>query len=160
MSSIESAFKVHVCKNVDLMIVIGTTIIMSVLSLSTVVVGVLDAHGSVMKVNSPPTNKNEYYIFTQELNADESKIGIPVAVFSLTNILVHKGDNITIHFYNTAAKADDRHTFTMQSPFNMDYDLAGGKNTTFSIKANTVGEFVYYCKYDLPSMTGHFVVLP
>ena len=96
---------------------------MSVLSLSTVVVCALGAQGSVMKVNSPPTNKNEYYIFTQELNANESKLGLPVAVFSLTNIITHKGDNITIHFYNTADQADDRHTFTMQSPYNIDYDL-------------------------------------
>ena len=139
---------------------IGATIIVGVLSLSMVVLGALDTHRSVMKVNSPPINKNEYYIFTQELNANESKLGVPVAVFSLTSIIAHKGDNITIHFYNTADKADDRHTFTMQSPYNIDYDLAGGKNTTFSMKADTAGEFVYYCKYDLPSMIGHLVVLP
>ena len=160
MALIESEFKIHACTNTHLVVVIGTAIIMSILSLSTLVVDALGGHGSVMKVSSPPTNKNEYYIFTQELNANESKIGVPVAVFSLTNILVHKGDNITIHFYNTADKAEDRHTFTMQSPYAIDYDLNGGKNTTFSMKASTVGEFVYYCKYDLPSMTGHLIVLP
>jgi plastocyanin len=161
MALIKSAFKTYVCKNMYVMIVIGTAVIMNVWSFSTVVVvGALGAHESVMKVSSPPTNKNEYYIFTQELNANESKIGVPVAVYSLTNILVHKGDNITIHFYNTADKAEDRHTFTMQSPYAIDYDLNGGKNTTFSMKASTVGEFVYYCKYDLPSMTGHLIVLP
>jgi plastocyanin len=160
MTLIESEFKIHACTNTHLEVVIGTAIIMSILSLSTLVVDALGAPGSVMKVSSPPTNKNEYYIFTQELNANESKIGVPAAVFSLTNILAHKGDNITIHFYNTADKADDRHSFTMQSPYNMDYDLDGGKNITFRIKANTVGEFIYYCKYDLPSMTGRLVVLP
>jgi plastocyanin len=103
---------------------------------------------------------NEYYIFTQELNADESKLGIPVAVFTLTNIIVHKGDTVTIHFYNTADEPADRHTFTMQSPYVMDYDLAGGQNETFSFNADTVGGFTYYCRYDLPSMIGHLEVLP
>jgi plastocyanin len=160
MALIESESKIYASTNTHLVVVIGTTIIMSVLSLSTVVVYALGGHGSVMKVSSPPTNKNEYYIFTQELNANESKIGVPVAVFSLSNIRVHKGDDISIHFFNTANKADDRHTFTMRSPYNMDYDLDAGKNTTFTIKANTFGEFIHYCKYDLPSMTGRLVVLP
>ena len=42
----------------------------------------------------------------------------------------------------------------------MDYDLAGGENVTFSFKADTVGGFTYYCRYDLPSMIGHLEVLP
>ncbi len=115
---------------------------------------------AVMEVAVPKINKNEYYIFTQELNANESKLGIPVAVYTLTNIIVHKGDNVTIHFYNTANEADDRHTFSMEFPYKMDYDLAGGQNTTFSFKADTIGGFTYYCKYDLPSMIGHLEVLP
>jgi plastocyanin len=115
---------------------------------------------AVMEVAAPKINKNEYYIFTQELNANESKLGIPVAVYTLTNIIVHKGDNVTIHFYNTANEADDRHTFSMEFPYKMDYDLAGGQNTTFSFKADTIGGFTYYCKYDLPSMIGHLEVLP
>lgn len=81
-------------------------------------------------------------------------------VFTLTNIIVHKGDTVTIHFYNTADEPEDRHTFTMQSPYKMNYDLAGGQSKTFSFKANTVGGFTYYCNYDLPSMIGHLEVLP
>ena len=100
------------------------------------------------------------YIFTQELNADEEKLGVPVAVFSLTEIVVHKGDNVTIHFINTAQEADDRHTFTMEEPYKMNYDLAGGESKTFSFTTNTVGTFTYYCTYDLPSMIGQLVVLP
>ena len=115
---------------------------------------------SVTEEGTPGAKGNEYYIFTQELNANESKLGVPVAVFTLTNIIVHKGDTVTIHFYNTADDKEDRHTFTMQSPYKMDYDLAGGENKTFSFKADTVGGFTYYCRYDLPSMIGHLEVLP
>jgi plastocyanin len=111
-------------------------------------------------VGAPGIDKNEFYIFTQELNADEEKLGVPVAVFSLTEIVVHKGDNITIHFINTAEEPDDRHTFTLEPPYKMSYDLAGGENTKFSFTADTVGTFTYYCTYDLPSMVGQLVVLP
>ena len=113
-----------------------------------------------LEVGAPGINKNEFYIFTQELNADEEKIGVPVAVFSLTEIVVHKGDNITIHFINPAEEPDDRHTFTLDSPYKMNYDLAGGESTTFSFTADTVGTFTYYCTYDLTSMVGQLVVLP
>ena len=113
-----------------------------------------------LQVGAPGVGENEFYIFTQELNADEEAAGVPVAVYSLTQIVVHKGDTITIHFFNAAEDADDRHTFTMQAPYTMDYDLAGGENTTFSFKADTVGTFTYYCTYDLPSMVGQLVVLP
>ena len=113
-----------------------------------------------LQVGAPGINKNEFYIFTQELNADEEKLGVPVAVFSLTEIVVHKGDNVTIHFINPAEEPDDRHTFTLEEPYKMNYDLAGGESTTFSFTAETVGTFTYYCTYDLPSMVGQLVVLP
>jgi len=120
---------------------------------------IASAQSSVTEISPPGVKANEYYIFTQELNANETKLGVPVAVFSLTNIIVHKGDNVTIHFYNTAEEASGRHTFSMQSPYKMNYDLAGGENKTFTFKADTVGGFTYYCTYDLPSMIGHLEVL-
>jgi nitrous oxide reductase len=113
-----------------------------------------------MEVGAPGNDPNEFYIFTQELNADEERLGLPVAVYTVTQITVHKGDNVTIHFYNPAEEADDRHTFTMQAPYKMSYDLAGGENKTFSFTADTVGRFTYFCTYDLPSMIGQLEVLP
>jgi len=113
-----------------------------------------------LEIGAPGINKNEFYIFTQELNADEEKVGVPVAVFSLTEIVVHKGDKITIHFINPAEEPEDRHTFTIDTPYQMNYDLAGGESTQFSFTADTVGTFTYYCTYDLPSMIGQLVVLP
>ena len=113
-----------------------------------------------LEVGAPGISKNEFYIFTQELNADEDKVGVPVAVYSLTQITVHKGDKVTIHFVNAAEAEDDRHTFTMEAPYAMNYDMAGGESTTFSFTADTVGTFTYYCTYDLPSMIGQLVVLP
>ena len=137
-----------------------TLIVISGLMLLAPTVIMASAQSSVTEVSAPGVKANEYYIFTQELNANEEKLGLPVAVFTLTNIIVHKGDNVTIHFYNTADEVKDRHTFTMQTPYKVDHDLAGGQNVTFSFKADTVGGFTYYCRYDLPSMVGHLEVLP
>lgn len=113
-----------------------------------------------LEVGAPGVAKNEFYIFTQELDADEDEVGVPVAVFTLTEIVVHKGDTVKIHFFNAAEEEEDRHTFTMQSPYEMNYDLAGGEDVTFSFKADKVGTFTYYCTYDLPSMVGQLIVLP
>ena len=150
-----------------LMIGVGIAIIMS--SISLVMLSDLNAktvaflaheQDENLEVGAPGISKNEFYIFTQELNADEEAVGVPVAVFTLTEIVVHKGDTVTIHFINTAEEKDDRHTFTMQAPYEMNHDLAGGESTTFSFKADKIGTFTYYCTYDLPSMVGQLVVLP
>ena len=44
----------------------------------------------VTEVSELGVKPNEYYMFTQELNANESKLGVPVAVFTLTNIIYTK----------------------------------------------------------------------
>ena len=60
-------------------------------------VRMFSAQSSGEDLSAPEVKANEYYIFTQELNADEDKLGVPVAMFTLTNIMVHKGDTVTIH---------------------------------------------------------------
>src|SRR6266511_2604778 len=146
--------------SVTLILVATLTVSSGLALLMPAGVNLAEAQILAKEVSAPGLNPNEYYIFTQELSADESKLGVPVAVFTLTNIVVHKGDNVTIHFYNNADEARDRHTFSMQSPYMMNHDLAGGQNATFSFKADTVGGFTYYCSYNLPSMIGHLEVLP
>ena len=142
-------------------IIISSAALVMLVSLNDKVETVTDyEQNENLEIGAPGIDKNEFYIFTQELNADEEKLGVPVAVFSLTEIVVHKGDNVTIHFINTAKEPDDRHSFTLESPYKMNYDLAGGENTKFSFTADTVGTFTYYCTYDLPSMVGQLVVLP
>jgi c-di-GMP-binding flagellar brake protein YcgR len=68
------------------------------------------AQSVVTEVSEPGLKRNEYYMFTQKLNVNESKLGVPAAVFTLTNIIVNKGDNVTIHFCNTGDNVDDRHS--------------------------------------------------
>ena len=91
---------------------------------------------------------------------NEGKIGVPLAAYSLTEIVVHKGDEITIHFINPAGEPEDRPIFTLESPCEMNYEVAGGESTTFSFTADMVGTFTHFCTYYLPSMIGQLVVLP
>jgi plastocyanin len=153
-------FQIKVGLFATLIITLGLTQLLPISSSTLLLPAAAQQPSSVTEAGAPKAKQNEYYIFTQELEGNESKLGVPIAIFTLTNIIVHKGDTVTIHFYNTADEAKDRHTFTMQSPYEMNYDLAGGQNKTFSFKADTVGGFTYYCTYDLPSMIGHLEVLP
>jgi plastocyanin len=153
-------FQVELGLFTTLIITLGLTQLLISSSMLLLLSAAAQQPPSVTENAAPGEKQNEYYIFTQELEGDESKLGVPVAVFTLTNIIVHKGDTVTIHFYNTVDEPEDRHTFTMQSPYKIDYDLAGGQSKTFSFKADTVGGFTYYCRYDLPSMIGHLEVLP
>jgi len=68
-----------------------TLIVISGLTLLAPTVIMASAQSSVTEVSAPGVKANEYYIFTQELNANEEKLGVPVAVYTLTNIIVHKG---------------------------------------------------------------------
>lgn len=55
---------------------------------------------------------------------------------------------------------DDRHSFTIDAPYNIDADLADGENTVITLTADTEGIFQYYSKHDQPQMIGQLVVLP
>ncbi len=108
------------------------------------------------------TGNKTFYEINQELqNFNETKMGFPADVFSRPVLVVNKGDNVTIHFFNieTGATAD-RHSFTLGAPYNIDMDIAEGQNATATFTANQEGVFIFYCKYHLPNMTGELVVLP
>lgn len=100
-----------------------------------------------------------YYLFPAELeDVEEEILKIPHDAFTLQNIIAQKDENVTIKFYNT--EASEAHTFTLDSPYNINADLKGGENTTINFIADKPGIYTYYCIYHLPTMTGKLVVLP
>ncbi|HSF49877.1 MAG TPA: cupredoxin domain-containing protein [Nitrososphaeraceae archaeon] len=104
-------------------------------------------------------SKIPYYVFPTEIEGIEEEIlKIPHDAYSVQTIFAKKGDNLTIKFYNT--EAEERHTFTLDTPYNINKDLAGAQNTTINFVADKEGIFTYYCVYHLPTMTGKLVVLP
>lgn len=105
--------------------------------------------------------QKEFYLFSVEIpEVDEETLGIPGDAYSLPTMVVNKGDNVTVHFYNVDPNTSERHTFTIGPPYGIDLDLAGGESSVVSFIADQEGIFQYYCKYHLPVMTGQLVVEP
>lgn len=86
--------------------------------------------------------------------------GLPPDNYSLRTIEVNQNDNVTIYFYNMEAPTGDRHSFTINAPYNINLDLGQGKNGSTAFKATDPGIFRYYCEYHEPTMSGQLVILP
>jgi plastocyanin len=97
-------------------------------------------------------------IFTTTLPFDDEKVGVPHDVFSVSQIVVNKGDTVRIHLYNTEAEPED-HTFVMDSPYAMRYTLHQGDKADIVFAAGTAGTFAYKCDLHQPTMTGYLTVL-
>jgi plastocyanin len=118
-------------------------------------------HSNATQILNLSTGNKTFYEINQEIeDFNETKMGFPSDVFARPLLVVNKGDNVTIHFFNVESDATDRHSFTLGAPYNVDKDLAGGENATAKFTANQEGVFIFYCKYHLPTMTGELVVLP
>jgi plastocyanin len=103
----------------------------------------------------------EFYLFTAEIpDVDEEKLKVAGDAFSIPTMIVNKGDNVTVHFYNVDPVTDERHSFTIGAPYNVDADIAFGESDVVSFMADHEGIFQYYCKYHLPVMTGQLQVVP
>ncbi|MGC1132306.1 MAG: hypothetical protein WA941_05760, partial [Nitrososphaeraceae archaeon] len=50
----------------------------------------------------------EFYLFTAEIpDVDEEKLKVAGDAFSIPTMLVNKGDNVTVHFYNVDPVTDE-----------------------------------------------------
>ena len=67
-------------------------------------------------------------------------------------LIANEGDNATIHFYNLDPA--DRHTFTIDAPYNVNVDLLPLHQGTVMFKVNQEGIFRFYCNYHQPTMVG------
>ena len=105
------------------------------------------------------TEKPFFFLFNTELAAF-NVTEFPPDDFSLKILEVNQNDNVSIYFYNMEAPTGDRHSFTINAPYNVNLNLGQGKNGSISFVANEPGIFRYYCEYHEPTMSGQLVVLP
>ena len=110
---------------------------------------------------SSSANNKTFYLFTSEAaGVNETKLGFAGDVYSLQTMVVNKGDNVIIHFYNLEKNPSERHSFTIGSPYNINSDLAGGENATITFVVDHEGVFQYHCTHHPPEMIGQLLVLP
>ena len=103
----------------------------------------------------------EIWLFSQvDEHIDEDKFSIPPDQFSLDSIVVKKGDNVKIHFYNLEpVETQEHHTFTITAPYDVNYDINAGEEATIDFTAIESGIFDYFCSYHQPTMRGQLIVL-
>jgi nitrous oxide reductase len=111
-------------------------------------------------IGSPFTGNKTFYLFSSENEGiNETKLGIPGDTYNLHTMVVHKGDNVTVHFYNLEIDENERHSFTIGAPYKIDSDLVGNEHAVIKFKADHEGIFQYFCKYHPITMTGQLVVI-
>lgn len=102
-----------------------------------------------------------FNIFTTQIpEVNEGTLGVPGDVYSVPVMIVKRGENVTINFYNDDRDAADRHTFTIKEPYNVNKDIATGASAGISFTADKEGLFMYYCTYHPKTMYGTMLVLP
>jgi len=103
----------------------------------------------------------EIWLFSQvDEHIDENKFGIPPDQFSHDSIVAKKGDNVKIHFYNLEpVETQEHHTFTITSPYDVNYDINAGEEASIVFTATESGIFDYFCTYHQPTMRGQLIVL-
>ena len=103
----------------------------------------------------------EIWLFSQvDEHIDEDKFSIPPDQFSLDSIVVKKGDNVKIHFYNLEpVESQEHHTFTITSPYDVNYDINAGEEASIDFTATESGIFDYFCTYHQPTMRGQLIIL-
>lgn len=114
------------------------------------------------KVTTPTFEEGRriFNMFTTELpEVREGTLGITGDVYSLPTLVVNSGDNVTIHFFNDDVDTVDKHTFTIDSPYNVNEEVTNGNQATISFIANQTGIFKYYCTNFPNTMNGELVVL-
>jgi hypothetical protein len=107
------------------------------------------------------SSNNIFYLFSAEIEeVDEEKLGISDDVYSLPTMVVNKGDTVTVHFfYNLEKDTRERYSFTIEAPYNINNDLAGGQNAEATFTADHEDIFQYFDKYHPQTITGQLVVL-
>src|SRR5215216_4651393 len=113
----------------------------------------------------PASSNKTFYVFSEEVEGvNETAARVAGDIYSLPEIVVNRGDSVTVHFYNTEPteeEAVERHSFTIDAqPYRVNIDIAPGESGNATFTADQEGIFPYYCIYHLPTMTGQLVVLP
>ncbi|MGI0102250.1 MAG: cupredoxin domain-containing protein [Nitrosotalea sp.] len=106
--------------------------------------------------------KREFWMFDSEIpGLNETQMGMPHDIYSMSTMAVFKGDKVIVHFFNIEEPGGDNHSFTiLDKPYDINVVVHPGENKTITFDANTTGIFTYYCTFHYPTMRGQLIVQP
>lgn len=140
----------------------------SVTAIAIALVAIFVASYSLTNIETFNEDDEKYVPQTREISLftrvdehiDEDKLTIPPDQFSLDSIVAQKGDNIKIHFYNLEpVESQEHHSFTIASPYDVNYDINAGEVASIDFTATESGIFDYFCIYHQPTMRGQLIIL-
>lgn len=82
------------------------------------------------------TEKPFFFLFNSKLPAF-NVTEFPEDVYSQTSFSVKEDDVVTFYMYNQEASGADRHSFTINAPYNVNLDLAPGQNGNVTLTATS-----------------------
>src|SRR3989441_2936291 len=124
------------------------------------IVGSVSGLGASYLAHPTPTPQTrDIYLFAQDLSFSAPSNLSSDYIYSSNQIIVNKGDTVTIHFYNPTDKA---HSFTIGAPYTNDVVVAAQstviQNANITITTSQAGSFAFHCKFHPPQMTGTILV--
>ena len=138
---------------------LSTSKLLAVVGIIAVITGAIVGVSVGYAIHYTAPTTRVFYLFNNSLPFNSTNFGgIPHDTFSPDRITVDKGDTVVIHYVNIEDQPEV-HTFTMYSPYDINYFVPQGQNITITFKANWAGVFAYYCTIHQPTMTGYLVVL-
>lgn len=144
----------------------------SVAAIAISIIAILISTQNVSQANTRSTlqavashyqdKKREFWLFDSDIpTLNETQMGMPHDIYSMSTISVYQGDQVVIHFFNVEQPEGDNHSFTIfDKPYNINVVVTPGQNKTITFDANTTGIFTYYCTFHQPTMRGQLLVQP
>jgi nitrous oxide reductase len=78
--------------------------------------------------------------YNRNSDVDGKKLKVAGDSFSITTMIVNKGDKVTVHFYDVDP-AVEKHSFTIGAPYNIDKNINTGESATATFTADHEGIF-------------------
>ena len=145
-------------------------IVIAAVLISAIVGSVSGLATNYLTRTSPSPENREFYLFARDLSFHFNQTSganrlTSDYIYSSNYIIVNKGDNLVIHFYNPT---DEPHSFTMAAPYTNNATLPEGPtdtslsdpipDVTIAITANQAGTFLFHCVFHPPQMRGWVIV--
>ncbi len=130
---------------------------------SALVGGITGLATTYLARTSPTPQTQDFYLFARDLSFNTTTSGLNSDyVYSTNYIVVNKGDNLRVHFFNPT---DEHHSFTIGTPYANNVTVEGSptdqsppQRAVINIVVSQAGTFQFHCVFHSPQMRGTLIV--